>query len=184
MPWPPPPGGVVFRASIAETNAVQSRPPPGGRPAQRAHTIGRTMARFLDFTKYDKDDPGVAVDAERAAELRRLANLFLISSITLFLFLTRAFAEVLHVTFIPHGVFVAWGFLMLVGWAMSLVYGVYVTLKARRWGWLALCAIPFSCVPAAAVYAWTRRQEIEREVLGDDTFASSRQRAGGRKRRR
>jgi hypothetical protein len=142
------------------------------------------MARFLDFTRYDKDDPGVAVDAVRAAELRRLANLFLISALTLFLFLTRAFAEVFHVTFIPHGVFVAWGFLMLVGWAMSLVYGVYVTLKARRWGWLALCAVPFTCVPAAAAYAWTRRQEIEREVLGDGAAASSRQRAGGRKKRR
>jgi len=142
------------------------------------------MARFLDFTRYDKDDPGVAVGAERAAELRRLANLFLISGITLFLFLARAFAEVFSVTFIPRGVFVAWGLLMLLGWAMSLVYGVYVTLKARRWGWLVLCAIPFTCVPAAAAYAWTRRQEIEREVLGDDTSASSRQKAGRRKKRR
>jgi len=142
------------------------------------------MARFLDFTKYDKDDPGVAVDPVLAAELRRLANLFLVSGITLLLFLTRAFAEVFHVTFISHGVFVAWGFLMLVGWAMSLVYGVYVTLKAGRWGWLALCAVPFTCVPAAAVYAWTRRQEIERDVLGDGDAAPSRQRAGGRKKRR
>jgi hypothetical protein len=142
------------------------------------------MARFLDFTRYDRDDPGVAVDAVRAAELRRLANLFLISALTLFLFLTRAFAEVFHVTFIPHSVYVVWGFLMLVGWAMSLVYGVYVTLKAGRWGWLALCAIPFTCVPAAAAYAWTRRQDIEREVLGDRGGASSRQRAGGRKKRR
>lgn len=142
------------------------------------------MARFLDFTRYDKDDPGVAVGAERAVELRRLANLFLISGITLLLFLARAFAEIFSVTFIPRGVFVAWGLLMLLGWAMSLVYGVYVTLKARRWGWLVLCAIPFTCVPAAAAYAWTRRQEIEREVLGDDTSASSRQKAGRRKKRR
>jgi hypothetical protein len=141
------------------------------------------MARFLDFTRYDKDDPGVAVDPVRATELRRLANLFLVSALTLFLFHTRAFAEVFHVTFIPHGVYVVWGFLMLVGWAMSLVYGVYVTLKARRWGWLALCAVPFTCVPAAAAYAWTRRQEIEGEVLGGDG-GPSRQRAGGRKKRR
>lgn len=142
------------------------------------------MARFLDFTRYDKDDPGVAVGAAQAAELRRLANLFLVSSVTLFLFLTRAFAEVLGVTFIPDGVKVVWGLLMLVGWAMSLVYGVYVTSKARRWGWLALCAIPFTCVPAAAAYAWTRRQEIERQVLGDDTSTPNRQKAGGRAKRR
>ena len=142
------------------------------------------MARFLDFTKYEKDDPGVAVDVVRTAELRRLANLFLISGITLLLFLARAFAEVFSVTFIPRGVFVAWGSIMLIGWAMSFVYGVYVTLNARRWAWLALCAIPFTCVPAAAAYAWTRRQEIEREVLDDDISTSSRQRAGGRKKRR
>lgn len=140
------------------------------------------MARFVDFTKYDKDEPGVAVDAAQTAELRRLANLFLISGITLFLFLTRAFAEALGVTFIPSGVYVAWGLFMLLGWATSLAYGVYVTLQARRWGWLALCAIPFSCVPAAAVYAWTRRQEIERDVLGDG--AHRRQKAGGNTRRR
>jgi hypothetical protein len=143
------------------------------------------MARFLDFTKYGKDEHGVAVDAAQTAELRRLANLFLISSITLFLFLTRAFAEVFSVTFIPHSAYVVWGLLMLVGWAMSLVYGVYVTVVSRRWGWLVLCAIPFTCVPAAAAYAWTRRQEIERAVLGDPASASPRrQRAAGRKKRR
>jgi len=142
------------------------------------------MARWLDFTRYDKDDPGVAVGAAQATELRRLANLFLISGITLFLFLTRAFAEALGVTFIPRGIFVAWGGVMLIGWAMSFVYGIYVTLNARRWAGLALCAIPFTCVPAAAAYAWTRRQEIEREVLDDGASAPSRQRAGGRAKRR
>lgn len=142
------------------------------------------MARFFDFTRYDKDDPGVAVDAGRALELRRLANLFLVSGITLLLFLARAFAEVFSVTFIPRGVFVAWGSIMLIGWSMSFVYGIYVTLNARRWAWLALCAIPFTCVPAATVYAWTRRQEIEREVLDEDTSASNRQKAGGRTKRR
>jgi hypothetical protein len=153
--------------------------------AQRgAHTRpAGIMARLFDFTKYDKDDPGVAVDAGRAAELRRLANLFLVSGITLFLFLARAFAEVFSVTFIPDAVYVVWGLLMLVGCAMSFVYGIYVTAKARRWGWLVLCAIPFTCVPAAAAYAWTRRQEIEGEVLGG-TAAARRQKAGGRRKRR
>ena len=59
------------------------------------------MAGLLDFTRYDKDDRGVAVGPATAAELRRLANLFLLSGITLVMFLVRAFAEVFTVTFIP-----------------------------------------------------------------------------------
>ena len=53
------------------------------------------MARLLDFTRYDKDDRGVAVAPELAAELRRLANLFLVSSITLVLLLLQVFAVTL-----------------------------------------------------------------------------------------
>jgi hypothetical protein len=144
------------------------------------------MARLLDFTRYDKDDRGAAVGPELAAELRRLANLFLVSGITLLLFFLRAFAEVFAVTFIPRQVYVAWGLAMLTGWAMTYVYGIFVTLKARRWGWFALCAIPFTCVPAAVAYAWIRRQEIEREVLGDEhagPAAGRRNRGGGKTRR-
>jgi hypothetical protein len=142
------------------------------------------MARPLDFTKYDKDDPGAPVSPELAHELRRLASLFLVSGITLILFLARAFAEVFTVTFIPGPVYVVWGTIMLTGWTMTYVYGVYVTLKARRWGWLTLCAIPFACVPAAAAYAWIRRQEIERQVLGSERPATGRQKRGGRTTRR
>ena len=142
------------------------------------------MARPLDFTKYHKDDPGAPVSPELAHELRRLANLFLVSGITLILFLGRAFAEVFTVTFIPGPVYVFWGTIMLTGWAMTYVYGAYVTFKARRWVWFALCAIPFACVPAAVAYAWTRRQEIEREVLGADQPAAGRQKRGGRTPRR
>ena len=50
-------------------------------------------------------------------------------------------------TFIPHGVYVAWGLVLLVGWAATEVYGVYVTFTARRWGWFVLCLIPVTCVP-------------------------------------
>ena len=74
-------------------------------------------------------------------------------------------------TFIPQGVYVAWGVVLLTGWAATLVYGVYVTFTARRWGWLVLCVIPVTCVPAAVAYAWIRRQEIERAVLGDERVA-------------
>lgn len=141
------------------------------------------MSRLLDFTKYDKDERGAQVGREQAVELRRLANLFLVSGITLVLFITRALAEALSVTFIPQSVYVVWGVLMLTGWAMTLVYGVFVTFTARRWGWFVLCAVPFTCVPAAAAYAWIRRQELERSVLGDAPGATTRQRRGGRGRR-
>lgn len=145
------------------------------------------MARFFGLTDYDRDGPGVVVGPELTAELRRLANLFLLSAITLILFLLRAFAVALNVTFIPAPAYVVWGVVMLTGWAMTLVYAVYVTFQARRWGWLALCAIPVTCVPAAVAYAWVRRQEIEREVLGDgpeDPGPRARQKKGGRKARR
>jgi len=141
------------------------------------------VSGLFDFTKYDKDASGAEVDASTALELRRLANLFLVAGITLALFVMRAFAEALSVTFIPRGVYVAWGLVLLTGWAASLVYGVFVTFSARRWGWLALCIIPLTCVPAAAAYAWIRRQEIERTVLGDGPAPAARQRRGGRKKR-
>lgn len=143
------------------------------------------MARFFDRIAYDRDTPGAAAGPELTAELRRLANLFLLSAVTLVLFLLRAFSIALHVTFIPGPVFVVWGVLMLTGWAMTLVYGAYVTFQVRRWGWFALCVIPFTCVPAAVAYAWVRRMEIEREVLGEATPAPrARQKKGGRRARR
>jgi hypothetical protein len=142
------------------------------------------MARLFDFTKYDKNAPGVAVGPELTAELRRIANLFLVSAITLLLFLARAFAEVFKVTFIPHRGYVVWGILMLIGWAATYVYGIYVTFGTRRWGWFAFCAFPVTCVPAAAAYAWMRRLEIEHHVLGEADHNAARQKRGGRKSRR
>lgn len=142
-----------------------------------------TMSGLFDFMKYDEDAPGAAVDADSALELRRLANLFLLSGITLALFVLRAFAGALSATFIPQGVYVAWGLVLLTGWAATFVYGVFVTFTARRWGWFVLCLFPLTCVPAGAAYAWIRRQEIERAVLRDSRAPAPRQRRGGRKKR-
>ena len=89
----------------------------------------------------------------------------------------------LAVTFIPQAVYVVWGLVLLTGWAATEVFGAYVTFTARRWGWFALCLIPVTCVPASVAYAWIRRQEIERAVLGDERPAASRQRRGGKKKR-
>ena len=134
---------------------------------------------LFDFLKYDKDDPGVQPSPELAAELRRIANLFLVSAITLVLFLLEAFAKTLSVTFIPRPVYVVWGALLLTGIAVTYVYALYVTSKARRWGWVAACAVPFFSVPCAVAYAWARRQEIERAAFGEQ-HAQTRQRRGGR----
>ena len=141
------------------------------------------MAGLFDFMKYDKDAGGANVDEQTALELRRLANLFLLSGITLALFALRALGEALSVTFFPQGVYVVWGVILLIGWAATLVYGVYVTYTVRRWGWLALCLIPVTCVPAAVAYAWIRRQEIEVSVLGDERPPTARRRRGARKKR-
>lgn len=141
------------------------------------------MSRLLDFTRYDKDAPGAGVDDQQAQELRRLANLFLVSAITLVLFIIRALADGMSLTFIPQIVYVVWFYVLLVGWVVTLAYGVFVTYTVRRWGWLALCAIPLTCVPVAVAFAWIRRHEIERQVLGEGSSTGARQRRGGRKRR-
>lgn len=141
------------------------------------------MAGLFDFTKYDKDAPGAEVDEDTQREMRRIANLFLVSGVTLALFVLRALGEALSITFVPQPVYVAWGVVLLTGWAATFVYGIYVTFTARRWGWLVLCAIPVTCVPAAVAYAWISRQEIEREVLGEAPSQPARQRRGGRKKR-
>jgi hypothetical protein len=141
------------------------------------------MAGLFDFMKYDRDAAGAQVDAPTTRELRRIANLFLLSGITLALFVLRALGEALSVTFIPQPVYVVWGLILLTGWAATLVYGAYVTFSARRWGWLVLCLIPVTSVPAAVAYAWIRRQEIERTALGDPRSSPARQRRGGRKTR-
>jgi hypothetical protein len=138
---------------------------------------------LFDFTKHDADAPAAEVDDATRLELRRVANLFLVSSLTLIVLLLEVFARALHVTFIPQAVYAAAGLVFLVGWAATFVYGLYTTYKAGRWGWFVLCVIPVTCVPAGVAYAWIRRTEIEREVLGDETPAATRQRRGGRKKR-
>ena len=138
---------------------------------------------LFDFTKRDADAPAARVDDATRLELRRVANLFLLSSLTLIVLLLEVFARALHVTFIPQAVYAAAGFVFLVGWAATFVYGLYTTYRAGRWGWFVLCVIPVTCVPAGVAYAWIRRTEIEREVLGEDTSAATRQRRGGRKKR-
>lgn len=141
------------------------------------------MSGLFAFMKYDKDAPGADVDAETRLELRRVANLFLVSAVTMIALFVELFARALDVTFVPQAAHTVLGLVFLVGWAATVVYGVYVTYTARRWGWLALCVVPPTGPPAALAYAWIRRQEIEREVLGDEPSPPARRRRGGSRRR-
>lgn len=167
--------GLVSREPIVETERVLAAGSAGNAPATPRE---RSLTPLRGFTKYDRDEPGVAVSADLAAELRRLANLFLLSSLTLVLFLLRAAAVSLGVSFIPAAGYVVWGIVLMTGWAMTYVYAVFVTFKARRWGWFALCAFPLTCVPAGVAYAWIRRGEIEAAVLG--RVGPAQRRPGGR----
>jgi len=108
----------------------------------------------------------VPVDPGTAAELRRVAWLFLLSALTLVLVVARAVVEALGLAaMLPAALALLWGLAVLCGWAATCVYGAYVTFSARRWPWLALCLFPLTSVPAAVAYAWLRRREVERKVL-------------------
>ena len=141
------------------------------------------MSGLFDLSKYDKDAPGADVDADTRLELRRVANLFLVSAVTMVALFVELIAKALDVTVIPQPVHTVLGLVFLVGWAGTVVYGFYVTFTARRWGWLALCVVPLTGPPAALAYAWIRRREIEREVLGDAPSDPTRRRRGGGKQR-
>ncbi|HEX5643462.1 MAG TPA: hypothetical protein VFZ86_14160 [Thermoleophilia bacterium] len=137
------------------------------------------MSGLFHFMQYDKHAPGAAIDDETRQELGRVANLFLVSAITMIALFAELFAQALEAAFIPQAVHTVLGLVFLVGWAATVVYGVYVTFTARRWLWLALCVIPPTSPPAALVYAWIRRREIEREVLGDEPSPPARRSRGG-----
>lgn len=128
------------------------------------------MARPNDTrrTRRDQLAPGIPVDPVTGAELRSLAFLFLVSAFTMLLVVTFALMQALRVTFVPPIVQVMWSLAWASGGLATWVYGSFVTARARRWRWFALCVIPFTAVPASVAYAWIRRLEIEREVLGPE----------------
>jgi len=127
------------------------------------------MARTPRPRAPGRDAAGAPVDPQLRAELRRLAGLFLVSSITLALFILRAVYVALDVALLPDAVVVVWSVALIAGWATTFAYGLYVILKARRWLWAVLFAIPLTCVPAGVAYSWTRRMDIERQVLDGRT---------------
>lgn len=109
------------------------------------------------------------------AELKRLAVLFLVSSITLVLvfadFVLHALPQGTVPAPIPLMTQVAW----IPGALATYVYGLYVTVRARAWGWVALCAVPlFGSVPGCVAYSWIRRGALERRILDEEQRARGR----------
>jgi hypothetical protein len=112
----------------------------------------------------DRDAGRAVLDAPTRAELKRVTVLFLLSAITLLVFFVYLLAEGLGVSFIPPVVWAMWLASLFSGFVATWVYGVYVTARARRWLWVALCALPPTAVPCAVAYAWIRRGEMEAEL--------------------
>jgi hypothetical protein len=110
------------------------------------------------------------LDPKLKAELKRLAILFLISAVTLLLVVADAVLRAVAYELIPD---VAFGMLQaswLGGAAATFFYGLYVTIRARAWGWVILCAIPLiGSVPGSVAYSWIRRGELARRILEDET---------------
>jgi hypothetical protein len=109
------------------------------------------------------------LDPALKAELKRLAILFLISAVTLVL----VFADAV-IRAIPYDLLPAIALLMIqVSWISGAVatffYGLYVTIRARAWGWVLLCAIPlFGSVPGSVAYSWIRRGALERRIIEEE----------------
>jgi hypothetical protein len=105
-------------------------------------------------------DPGVK------AELKRLAILFLMSAFTLVLVIADAVTRAVLHDVLPGIVFGMVQLSWLGGAVATYFYGLYVTIRARAWGWVVLCAVPLlGSVPGSVAYSWIRRGALERQIL-------------------
>jgi len=109
------------------------------------------------------------LDPKLKAELKRLAILFLVSALTLVLVIAYAVMRRIDERLIPDIAWLMWATAIFSGCVATYFYGLYVTVRARAWGWVALCAIPVvGSVPACVAYTWIRRGELERQILADE----------------
>jgi hypothetical protein len=115
------------------------------------------------------DDAVPVLDPLLRAELKRLAILFLISAFTLALVIGYAALAAIGVGIVPGVVLLMLQASIFGGVVATYFYGLYVTVRARAWGWVALCAIPVvGSVPGSVAYSWIRRGELERRVLEEE----------------
>lgn len=114
-------------------------------------------------------DATAVLDPLLKAELKRLAILFLISAITLVLVLADAVVRAVPHDAVPNVVLLMLQVSWISGAVATYFYGLYVTIRARAWWWVILCAIPlFGSVPGCAAYSWIRRGELERRIMEEE----------------
>jgi hypothetical protein len=120
-------------------------------------------------TRRHQGEATPVLDPKLKAELKRLAILFLVSAITLVLVVAYAVFRQLDDGFLPDIAWLMWATAIFGGCVATYFYGLYVTIRARAWGWVVLCAIPVvGSVPACVAYTWIRRGELERRILGGE----------------
>jgi hypothetical protein len=92
------------------------------------------------------------------------------SAITLLLVISYAVLRQIGAGLIPDVAWIMWATAIVSGCTATYFFGLYVTIRARAWGWVALCAIPVvGSVPGSVAYAWIRRGELERQIIADET---------------
>lgn len=112
------------------------------------------------------------LDPALKAELKRLAILFLISAVTLVLVFADAVIRAIPYELLPAIVLLMIQVSWISGAVATFFYGLYVTIRARAWGWVLLCAIPlFGSVPGSVAYSWIRRGALERLILEEEQGA-------------
>ncbi len=108
-------------------------------------------------------------DPALKAELKRLAVLFIISAVTLVVVVSYTVARRIGTDLLPDIAWLMWATAIFSGCVATYFYGLYVTIRARAWGWVALCAIPVvGSVPGSVAYAWIRRGELERRIISGE----------------
>jgi hypothetical protein len=114
-------------------------------------------------------DATPVLDPRLKAELKRLAILFLMSAFTLVLVVAYAVMRRIDEQLIPDVAWLMWAAAIFGGCVATYFYGLYVTVRARAWGWVALCAIPVvGSVPGCVAYTWIRRGDLERQILDEE----------------
>jgi hypothetical protein len=124
---------------------------------------------MADKKRGREEEETTILDPKLKAELKRLAILFLVSALTLVLVIAYAVMRRIDERLIPDIAWLMWATAIFSGCVATYFYGLYVTVRARAWGWVALCAIPVvGSVPACVAYTWIRRGELERQILADE----------------
>jgi hypothetical protein len=157
---------------------VAGRAEPGEN--RRGHLDDRRD--ITGSSRQRRDDEAIPVlDPDLKAELKRLALLFLISALTLVLVLADAALRAVGSSILPGIVFLMLQLSWIGGAVATYFYGLYVTIRAKAWGWVVPCAVPlFGSVPASVAYSWIRRGQLERHVMEEDE--RRRKAASGRRR--